>query len=532
MPEMPSQMPDDPIDEAQDLKGTLTSPAASIASLRTVATDPDLRIARVDVVQVLAVDLGQLTEDRESSLRALQKLRARDQLSKILRGALIGRVSGCASESKSIRERMIEAKSLHGKAVWSNGFVDRFAPILLPVSDHLVHNDAERHSGARLSDDPNSALHYVRFGLSRLKLFGDGTLTFTVRLNFLDRSSHREGGTAYPPASIDDAIDRLLMIEQIAVGNFGRAVADFFRPDSTREIVEDAITKEAGDRFVLKNFDVLDNEEFSNVCERHRVILVENFYHDDAVRQILKAGPGQGLDSLREARANLQRVLTSSSLAGLLNTATWYKKYNERYIQSLLGKEIGYKTDEIYLTDRKATVICCEGFWDEGGNGRPPDPLTRYKRDIVLAVEYCTARLAYLTCVLGYYQDHPDVRNIENARPLDVLPRVIDGRAVLSHITESLDLKLLVNHGFTRLFIQRLREELGLDSIVSSIRQRVMDTSQSVDLKSSVLAAEHTSKENLRAAVENNTLQRLVLTVAAVTVTITVLLFLIDRLWL
>lgn len=204
--------------------------------------------------------------------------------------------------------------------------------------------------------------------------------------------------------------------------------------------------------------------------------------------EALTSVTGESADS---AEVDLRNVVASSSLAGLLNTASWYRFYDRRYVQSLRRKEIGYRDDEIYISDGASTIISAKGFWDEGaGSTRAADPLTRYKFDIVLAIQYNVSCLAYCGSTLAYYQSHPDVSDLENSSPLKALPYVIAGRAILAHLDQTLDLALLVDHGFTRAFIERLREELHLDTALTFIRQRVEDASTSVGLKSAVLSAE------------------------------------------
>jgi hypothetical protein len=293
-------------------------------------------------------------------------------------------------------------------------------------------------------------------------------------------------------------------------GNFVSALRELLRPDSFRATIRHNLQiPDVRRGLELVNVDDVRPSLLDHKIKRHSLIFVEHFLDGDGA---------SASDNHTRTKVNLQEVLESSSLAGLLNAASWYKDYDERYIRSLATKEIGYRNDEIYLSDGKSTVVCSEGFWDEGaGHANPADPLTLYKFDIVLAIEFNLARLAYFESLLTYYQSHVDVQNVENANPLSVLSRVVDGRAILSHIEESLDLTLLVDHGFTRVLINRIREELGLDSTLTYIRRRITDASESVSLKSAV-----------EAAVENNQIQRVIRVWAIVAVVVAVGLFVLN----
>jgi hypothetical protein len=367
-----------------------------------------------------------------------------------------------------------------------------------------------------------------------MKMFRDGTITYTLRTVFDDDPSSAVHQTRKnPPASIAESIVRIEAVDNLLAENFRIALSDLLRLSGFRVAVAQS-TRVGGPDWQEEGLQLVDPSalqapDLERRSEEHRTIFVESFFDATHAERLSQDG-GRNFE---EARVSLQTVLSSAALAGLLNTASWYDHYNARYVHSLGQREIGYRDDEIYLTDRKSTVISAGGFWrDESADGAPPDPLTRYKWDIVLAAEYNVARLAYLASTLTYYQTHADVRGLEGSKPLTALNHVIDGRSILSHIDESLDLSLLVDHGFTRLFIRRLRDELGVDEAIGFIRGRVADASTSVGLKSAVLSAENTSKESLKTSLasldvaqENNRLQRKMVVWAVAAVVVTALSF-------
>jgi len=518
--------------EAEPAPDPVTAVDLDAAVRKIPALNVDLRLSRVEVFHTLAVDLAELVKDPIRDWRILHRARAADTFFQPLRAALTDQLAGAYDESeRHIRTRMREAVRLHGKAVWTEQFLARFAPIGLPVPPSLWHNHHLIGPDRRLSDNPASPLHYVRLKDIDLKMFPDGTITYTVRTTFDDRPDGARRAEPVEPASVKAAIVRLDKVDRLLTENFRTALVTLLRQSRFRQVVADHIRYNGAPGRALSLLETvdLDSIHLRRIAREHRAVFVERFYDGAAIRRAIDRGE----TSFDAARLELRTVLSSAALAGLLNMAGWYERYNARYVAQLAEREVGYRDDEIYLTESKATIVSAAGFWrDEGADGTPADPLTRYKWDIVLAVEYHVARLAYLASTLSYYQNHPDVQGLEEKDALRALDHVIDGRSILSHIEESLDLSLSVDHGFTRLFIARLREELGIEEVLGSIRARVADASTSVGLRSAVLSAENTSKKSLRAtvasldlAVENNRLQRTLKFWAILAVVMTVLLF-------
>jgi hypothetical protein len=491
------------------------------------AEHPDLRMGRVQMFSVLAIDLAELVERPLEDRRILQRLRAEDTLFPRLRESLIGTITGCADETEKIRTRMTESLRLGGKAVWTDQFLDRYAPVRLPVPPNLTQNDRPVPLNERLSDDPNSPLHFLRFQDHVLKMFRDGTICYTLQTSFEDHVSRRHGGELRPPATVDQAIARLTALSELLAENFRIALADLIRSHQFRAAVANGVESQ-GDKLELLSESRLHAADLRRRSKEHTAIFVENFFDGDLGAALSSIND----EAAEEARVELYNVVASSSLAGLLNTATWYESYDRRYIQGLQSKEIGYRDDEIYISDGDATIISAKGFWKEGTvESGTADPLSRYKLDIVLAIQYNVACVAYCVSTLAYYQAHPDVSNLENDRPLDALPHVIEGRAILSHLDQTLDLALLVDQGFMRVFIRRLREELDVDAAVAFIRRRVEDGSTSVSLKSAVLSAENTSIGSLQAALENNQIQRTIRAWAITAIIVAILLFAVGELF-
>jgi hypothetical protein len=483
--------------------------AADQTLLRSAAKNPDLRVGHTKVVHVFAIDIADLIRDPLAGWARLQALRGEDALFGLIKDKLPDKEHECTSREPAIRERGERAENHGGKAVWTEQFLKRFAPITLPVQHWITVNDlAVERRGRLRPDSPNSQLHHVELLETALQMFPDGTICFTMTTRFNEGTPVATHGKPPPVMTV---IERLRALDKVAGASLKEALAYFLqRAGRALEEVLDVELKQPGE---LRSAEVLRR------AKSHTAIFVEQFYYGDKIEALYGE---HGYDGARNASAavSLDVVLLSSSLPGLLNTATWYSHYNSRYVTRLIGKEIGYRDDEIYLTDRKATVVSAAGFFSDDDE----EPLLQYFSDIVFAVEYNVARLAYFASTLAYYQEHEDVRALENTDPGEALQHVIRARSILSSIVESLDLTLLVNHGFTRLFIERLRKELGFPSAVARIRERVEDASTSVELKASVDAAANTSKLSLAAARETNELQKKTSWWAKLSVAVAVLL--------
>jgi hypothetical protein len=488
--------------------GANTQPSVStidprLGSAAVIRDARDLRWGRVEVYHTFAIDLSELLHDRIVDRRILQGQRARDQYWEGL-AEQVCRDSRWASERDSIKNRMARSKQLRGKQVWTDSFLDRFCPLVYDHDLKFSTDDREISTNNRLSPNPANPLHHVVFVSARMKMFRDATLIYTVGLSFDDRIDSTVGDASRrAPCTTLEAIQRLKALDGPLSRNFTRALRILTNDTHFRTAV--STLRSTNDERGLEMMEAsrLDEHLLGVKSREHRILLVENSYDQDEAARLFAEGK-----DLRESKVSTTTILKSPSLAGLINDATWYRNYGQRYVDQLASKEIGYKADEIYLTDRTATFIEAEGFWHEESETGPADSLTLYKYDLIQAVEYNLSRLAFLASMLDYFQKHPDVHGLENREPGEVLQYVIGGRSILALIEESLDLTLLVNHGFTRVFIARLRREMAFDSVVAFIRQRVDDASTSVGLKASVDSAIHTSMDALKEAVENNKIQR------------------------
>jgi hypothetical protein len=206
-------------------------------------------------------------------------------------------------------------------------------------------------------------------------------------------------------------------------------------------------------------------------------------------------------------------VVRSPELAGILNEARWYASYDPVYCEHVAAKQFGYRRDEIYVIDRRTTVIVAERCWGD-------DPMAFFRQDLHLVVGHHVAAIALLMQQLAFFRDYSEARLIEAHEPLQVLPLVLAARSNLTLLHESLDFASLVRHGFTRLFAQQLRHEMELDRALDALTQRVADMGEAIMLKSSVQSA----RASLAQASRNNMLQVLAVILALVALILTIVL--------
>lgn len=448
---------------------------------------------RIEVSHTRAVDLADVVSDREGHRRILQRLRASDDLFKDLQSAIAEYYPTCRSSADDIRERMSKSVNLDGKAVWTETFLERHAPFVLPLADELHVNGAAVPPRGALLQEPGATLADVYFQGSQLSLFREGTFTCTIHLSI--------GGTGQSSVDVTTAIERLKATEEVVQQN------------CTRLLVKALAASEM--HAVLHHLGIeVDGHNVApavGAAREHRILFVDRFTRTELEQN---GGTSQHESAGSPRMITASEVKASPALAGLLNTASWFAEYDPEYLARLSQKDIGYRRDEIYISDRRSTLICHPGFWSLGAPGHPQDPLSLYKWDLILGAEYQVSRAALVASALDYYQTHADVEHLESDPPLDALGVVVAGKAAIARLEESLSLPTLVQHGFTRLYQRRLQEELGSMEALTAVRRRVEDAAASIELRSSVTAAENTSRESLRASLTNNTLQKIILTMA------------------
>jgi hypothetical protein len=184
-------------------------------------------------------------------------------------------------------------------------------------------------------------------------------------------------------------------------------------------------------------------------------------------------------------RAPLAEVSRSPELAGILNNASWYRHYGEKYGEKLKERDIGYREDELYIPDRANTVVVLERFWTE-------DTLVLYYEDLKLLSHHCLSRLVLLSSILRVLQTDK-LWNDPSGPRLEKLNALRSLYELIRRVDDSLDLGSLINQGFLRLLAGRILTELGIDKARSFVGSHAEDGARDLSLRDAIEAAQRSA---------------------------------------
>lgn len=464
----------------------------------------EMLVDRFTVAVVFAIDISCLVVDDLDQQQLLQSKRSRGELSRELRACLAdgdNTFGEWVNESHRIRDRMDRVDREGGIRIWSRRFLDSHSPMLQTNHNHaLTVNGRPVHEDARL--DPTGRRYHRRvfFRGVGYRITAEGAVVATYQADFLD-----ENGYAVP-----EVIKALRYFREDALDTFRNYLRDFFGNPRRQHLLKKHT------KLSINRVDGLRADEVETLVRRHQLLFVRGFWNH--------------AEGVERRHADLRSVLRSGELAGILTEAPWYERYGSRYLDRIRENEVGHRGDEIYLVGHHSTVVVAERYWenlydepaaDAGTAHRRPaearDPLYWYQADLLTVVEHQLSRLALLRQQVAFFRDRSSRQPLEAERPADALPLVLDGRANLTQITESLDFISLCRHGFTREVASLLRREMGLDEQLDAVRRRIDDMSAAVNLKSSVTFAHH----------ENN-IQRIALLVSTIALVVSVVALLLS----
>lgn len=409
-----------------------------------------------------AIDLGHLLEDQKE-VHALQSLRAKDGLNAKLVD-LFDNTHATASafnnphlEADALRSRAYAALKHNGKAIWSDLFLRQHAPILFsgsPLCDSPIPIAvAEEVSIAGVPQG-------IRFKECEFRIFRNGTLCFTYA--FMRDSTSLEMG-------VDQLIDAIEYLAEQTYAGYIHTVKEIVTSWSKSKV---ALV--AGQPLRFTPVDQNADAKVRAGTVKHSCLFLEGFKENGA-------------------RLAITDSTTKRVLLGVLNRAAWYEKYGDDYLDQAFGKNVGYRNDEVYLTDKDASLVLLADFWTTPS-------LNYYSYDLVLSIGLQISRFAHLTFMLQYMQDNPDSRkalqDLGSDRAVDL---VLEARGVMTLVHEAGEVDSLVLHGFTRRFMKQLGEERNIAGIVKSIERRIENINNAIDLKSAVDLGKHSAFTDRRA---------------------------------
>ncbi|RPA65846.1 hypothetical protein EF294_03660 [Gordonia oryzae] len=386
------------------------------------------------------------------------------------------------SYSEDMQTWMQQARARRGKAIWNDAFLKEEAPFKIGIDSNLSSGDVSLPTNERLSREATDDLHYARFVSHSMKIYPEGVITYSICYRLVHKvSTSIDAENSQPPLSTPRAIAILDGLEDVSWLSFKQLVQDWLRGNTVAEGLCKAFSVES-------EFDCteLQMNDFKRRSRTHKLLVLE------AV--LRPAIDGEHSDSGFDGwcRVSPEDALLDPSVAGLLNTATWYKEYRPKYLIGLAEKNIGYRIDEIYLTDRKASLVSNAGFWHQD------NPLQEYRKDICIVIEYWLAKLVQAHALLRFLQEHRTIREISNVTPSEALDPVVVSKRAVARLRESLDPSRLIDHGFTTAFMMRMRTEMELDTLLRFIDERVDDAATNIALRSAVTAEGVVAQKSLK----------------------------------
>lgn len=402
--------------------------------------DPN-RATGVRAFFTFGIDLVDYEKVPEASIDVMQELRAAGKLLKIYEKSLTG-APNYKPLSDTIRGNAARAREMGGKAVWSDTFLDARAPWSTPAPTKFKVQTVDVTVGSTLSAH-NGSLADWTFSSARGYLSADGVIILTVSFN-------REG-----EAAVDRLIDELKNLRKLSKEMFMEHAGDIAGPrtDLRRALVGEGFTP--------------GGEPNREKVRAHRTVFVHSFSCDG----------GRACDP--------HHMRDTTTAAGLLNLAEWYPQYHLEYRQELAEKEFGYKANELFLTDRDATLCVQTGFFDSNNS------LHLYMGNVLEAVEYHVGIQALLRGQLQYARQLYSTAKKEGAGA-DAAEDVRRSRAILSGAYESLNYSVLVLHGFTRKILSAMDVESEVGAILRDVERRIQNLSDAVALQSAVQTSEDT----------------------------------------
>lgn len=431
----------------------------------------ELSLGYLDVYLTFAVDLTALftQEQWEGGWRSVLARRVGGpqdlDISEIEGVARQSCMSGRVADE--VARRMEDASRRNGKQIWTDLYLRTEAPLECRIDQHVSIDGARCQINRRISDTAGDLFHNARFSGNQMRLYREGVFTFTIQFQLVpDRVLN--GGTERPLA-VSRAIELIEELDRVGALVFHSQLQAWLRGDEAQAAIRRLMGLEFNIEFRLTS------DELKRRSKTHRLLFLETLFRFSASN----SGASRFVD---QVQVSPSEALDNVALAGLLNTSSWYEKYRPSYLSRVAEKDLGYRADEIYVTDRKSTLVSNPAFWDSRDN------LRIYREDLILVAEYWATRLVEAHALLNYLQLHPDIVGLEESEPADGLRTLVDANNAFARLKESLDPSRIIDHGFTVRLMQRLRAEMGIDIPLEFIEERLKSASESMSLRSAVAA--------------------------------------------
>lgn len=347
----------------------------------------------------------------------------------------LGSFNRCNEEIDVVRSRINEIEKEKGKRVLSNTFLaNNYLPLIFeePEGTALQSPNYPINSGNNFNYTEGKNSWQLLYKDCLLRITSDGTLSFKFSFKYSSDNNHK--------ATTENFISLHNYLKQACESTF-KIKADTFITD-LRPLV-------SGENVEL--FEI-DEEKISSSFDYHEIIILKGFIDIN----------GNKCDQVK----SLTEFKDGPDLSGILNQSSWFKLYSKQEIENAKNKNIGYKTDEIFLTDSHTSLIVLRNYWDSR-------QLELYIENLVLLIELVVAKLPFLDYLTGNvtYEGLGSSKTDE----------IIAVKELAGKVGESLDLDQLVLHGFTKKFLNQLCEERNINRYLKKLEnklQSVTDASQ------------------------------------------------------
>jgi len=409
-------------------------------------------LSSFDVSLLYSVDLGLMLEPVSRNL--LQLLRAKGELfSRLQQG--IENASGVAGsfrivgdEGVNVKEEVNRSIALGGKNIFSQQFFDQHAPRWFKDDrdEHLSSIIARASDQVLTADDlelsfPDQNAPMCVYRGAELRLFRGGTLS--LRFSF---SNPQTLGKSY--FSVDDCI---LLTRSLATQSYIGFQKRIARISKEWSDVEHPVARSMGLRF--RECDLTTSTARSSEVRPYRTVVIDTLHQRDPNGQKWTVLPVSGLDG--------------KQLLGILNLAPWYKQYNSRYLDRMLGRNVSYKDNEIFLCDGSASLIVLPEYWTTPRR-------QNHVRHLLLLTELLNSQLSYLHSLADSLERdiifQPPIRG---SAAQGTIGEAVLIKGLILQMENSGDVDSLVSHGFSRKYLEQVRNELNFPDRTAALHRRM-----------------------------------------------------------
>ena len=346
-----------------------------------------------------------------------------------------------------VHSRMKLSMERFAKSIFTPTFLEKAVPLLFEEREGQKLSDTAYNVrlGRKTSIEdiiPCKSPVDILYDNCELRIFSEGILS--IRFQFSGED-----------VLIDDLISLAIELRQLTHNALS---------DKVRAIVTD--WSNSSHPFSKLGIQFLDPQELFE-----RSILVRRFSSGHAIILLESMKDDEG------ARIPIADLESQPGLLGVLRQTHRAISYKEQMLNLLKEYNLGYKSDEIYMTLRGTTLIVLPKHWD------PHTYLSRYIDDLALFIEYYVSKITYLDILALIIED------VELNEPLDttkvtskLVNQIISLRKILILTDESLDVDLLVDHYFTRGVLIQLIEQRGIWNKLDSIKKRISNIDNILEL--------------------------------------------------